>query len=125
MNNNKSPERQKTTASRLDFDDLMSLALNDPDAFEEERRRHIESFLDSVPQEKRKRLLGLQWQVDQVRKLAKTPMASCIAISNMMKESLNKLKNQHVKLLDVGQEPLSEFDEPEPVKATILPFFKN
>lgn len=125
MNSDKPAEQQNPTALELNFDELVSLALNDPDAFEEERCRYIESFLDSVPQEKRKRLLGLQWQIDQVRKLARTPMASCIAISNMMKESLEKLKTQHFKLLEIGQEPLTEFDEPEPVNATILPFSKH
>lgn len=105
-----------------DFDELMTLALNDPDAFETERQRHIETFLENVPQEKRQRLTGLQWKVDQVRNLAKTPMAACIAISNMMRDSLSKLNNEQIKLLSVDVEPIVSHDEPEPVNATILPF---
>lgn len=125
MNSNKSAEQQNPADNEPDFDALMSLAMNDPEAFEAERRKYIESFLDSVPEDKRPRLQGLQWKVDQVRKLAKTPMASCIAISNMMKESLSKLRFQQIRLLAVSRDPQADYFEPEPAKATILPFDRH
>lgn len=64
-------EKSRTTASFPDFDEMKTLALSNPEAFEEIRRQHIESFLNTVPQEKRRRLTGLQWKIDQIRNLAR------------------------------------------------------
>ena len=116
-----------TDSSFPEFDVLMELALNDPEAFEAERKEIIDSFLDTVPEENKRRLVGLQWQIDQVRTLAKSPMASCVAISNMMKDSLDKLSFYQQELLRLNplepgysSEPLQE---PEPAK--ILPFSRS
>lgn len=91
-----------------DFDEWMNLANTDPEAFEEERRRHIDSFINNAPEDKRQRLIGLQWQVDQVRRMSDNPLASCIAISNMMRESLDNLNLHQNKLLDAWFDPKSE-----------------
>lgn len=108
-----------------DFDKLMVLAMEDPDAFENERRKFIDSFIDNVPQEKRHRLMGLQWKIDQTRKLAGSPMASCIAISNMMWDSLNQLNRHQRELLDhTLHRSVPVLKEPV-VSAKILPFNKH
>lgn len=78
-----------------DFDELLSLAKDNPAMFESKRLEYIELFFSKVPEEKQRRLRGLQWQIDQTRNLARTPMASCIYIMNMMRDSLNRLNEQH------------------------------
>jgi len=90
---------QKRCKFRVDFDEMLTLARTDPATFEARRAEYIESFLTSIPTEKQKRLRGLQWQIDQTRQLARTPMASCIAISRMMWDSLHLLGNQQRELV--------------------------
>ena len=104
--------------------------MNDPEAFEAERKEIIASFLDTVPKENKRRLAGLQWQVDQVRNLAKTPMASCVAISNMMKDSLDKLSFYQQELIKVNPlnpdyRPDSLQESQSPRAAKILPFVRH
>ena len=43
-------EESSTPSSYPDFDEMMALALNDPEAFEAERQRHIDAFLENVPE---------------------------------------------------------------------------
>lgn len=105
----------------LDFDEWMMLAKNDPDKFEEQRRQRIESFFNNVPEDKIQRLRGLQWQIDQARKLASTPMASCIAISNMMWESVNRLQEQQYELVNLATGKAQKPEKKAPVSAKILP----
>lgn len=118
-------EDRRTSSSLPDFDEMVTLALSNPEAFEEVRRQHIESFLNTVPQEKRQRLAGLQWKIDQIRNLANTPMAACIKISNMMRDSLNRLNSEQIKLLNLGIQPMVENQEPKPHNATILQFTRH
>lgn len=77
-----------STKQQLDFDDWSQLAATDPAAFEARRERMINDFIDSAPPEKRQRLRGLQWRIDQTRRRSKTPLAACIRISEMMWDSM-------------------------------------
>jgi len=70
------------------FDTMMTMAKNDPEAFELLRVQMINNVIDEAPEDNRRRLIGLQWRVDQERRLARTPMGACIRISNMMWESV-------------------------------------
>jgi hypothetical protein len=67
-----------------DFDTWMSLAQTDPVAFEERRSRLIEEFIERTPADQQRRLRGLQFKVDMERRRARTPMAACLRISDMM-----------------------------------------
>ena len=105
----------------LDFDEWMVLAKNSPDEFEEKRREHIELFFENIPEEKQDRLKGLQWQIDQMRKLSRSPMASCIAISNMMWDSVQHLNECQYELVNTTLGRGSKNNKPKPASATILP----
>jgi hypothetical protein len=117
MSRNKSAEH----SIPLDFDEWMTLAKNDPDKFEEKRRKRIESFFNNVPEEKLQRLKGLQWQIDQTRKLADNPMASCIAISNMMWDSVTQLQKHQYELVNLATGAAPRAEKKKPVSAKILP----
>lgn len=106
----------------LDFEKWSTLAQSDPESFEKKRLEIIEFFFANVPEEKRRRLRGLQWQVDQTRQLTHTPMASCLAISNMMWDSLHQLNIQQRELQDLTSGQPAACTTHEPVAATILPF---
>jgi len=89
-----------TTLFKFDFSEWSELANSDPEAFELRRQQAIEQAILAMPDNKQKRIRGLQWRIDQERRMAKSPMAACIKLSNMMWEQvlgdnglLNSLKN--------------------------------
>lgn len=69
------------------------MAKQDPDALERLRQQHVKAAIDNAPEAYRQRLAGLQFQIDGIRRTAKSPMASCIHISKMMHDSLHSLKS--------------------------------
>lgn len=75
-----------------DFDTLMQMAKDDPEALEQLRQDSIAELLDAAPANMRRRLEGLQFQIDAKRQLAKTPMQACITLSRMMHESFEDLR---------------------------------
>ncbi|WP_193222242.1 DUF3135 domain-containing protein [Alkalilimnicola sp. S0819] len=72
----------------MSFDDWVQLARTDPEAFEARRLAHIEAVIARAPADKQRRLRGLQWQIDQARRRAPTPLSACLRISRMMWESI-------------------------------------
>ena len=104
----------------LDFDEWMRLAKNNPDEFEAKRLKQIEIFFNNVPKEKQQRLKGLQWQIDQTRKLSRNPLASCIAISNMMWDSMNRLNEHHYELINLATRQTPRRSKNTTTSATIL-----
>lgn len=74
------------------FEQLKEMAKTNPDALERLRQEHVRAAIDAAPEQYRKRLEGLQFQIDGQRRVAKNSMSSCITISKMMHDSLHKLK---------------------------------
>jgi hypothetical protein len=103
----------------MDFDEWMILARKDPDEFEEKRREHIELFFENIPIDKHHRLKCLQWKIDQTRELSHSPMASCIKISNMMWDSVERLNECQHELVNITLGHKPQNNKPEP--AIILP----
>ena len=83
-------EQQAVTPRKplVDFEHWSQLAKSDPVAFEKQRARFIEDTINAMPAHKQHRMRCLQWKIDQVRNQARTPMAACIKLSEMMWESL-------------------------------------
>ena len=89
----------------IEFDDWAELAQSDPAAFEARRKQAIEELIQRMPEHKQQRMRCLQWKIDQVRDRAKTPMAACIKLSELMwdsltgpgglKESLDRMSNDN------------------------------
>lgn len=102
------------------FEEWASLAKSDPEAFENKRKNFINDYIESMPQESRQRLHQLQWRIDGVRRVAKTPMAACLKIYNMMWESATGENGmlEHINRL------VSEQDIKRPIarNASILQF---
>ncbi|MDH5765992.1 MAG: DUF3135 domain-containing protein [Gammaproteobacteria bacterium] len=67
-----------------DFDHLMSLADNNPDELENLRKFFCDELISNAPERYQKRLRGLQFQVDMIRRKSKNPLQSCILISRLM-----------------------------------------
>lgn len=82
---------QEKFQSNFNFDEWLELSQRDPETFESRRLASIEEFINSVPQDKQHRLRCLQWKIDRVREKMPTPLAACVAISDMMWDSLDRL----------------------------------
>lgn len=70
--------------TEFDFDEWVRLAKDDPDAYENKRTEMIQEVIDSTSPEVKRRMQGLQWQIDQIRSTSTNPMSSCLKISQMM-----------------------------------------
>jgi len=73
---------------QIDFDEWAALASSNPEAFEARRRKIVNDFIASVPESRQPHLRRLQWRIDGVRRRARTPLAACMRLSNMMWESV-------------------------------------
>ncbi len=78
-----------STPERIDFEHWSRMAKEDPGEFERMRLAAIEEVINRAPPQQQRRLRGLQWRIDQERRLAKTPLGACIRISRMMWESVS------------------------------------
>ena len=76
---------------KFKFDEWCELSRKDPKAFEELRQQTINDFIEGVAVERQHRLRCLQWKIDRVREKNSTPLAACVAISDMMWDSLERL----------------------------------
>jgi len=83
MNNNILPDHKT----------LRELAENSPDKLELILRTNIATLIDKSSGSQRRRLQGLQFQIDVQRKLAKNPVDSCVRISRMMHDSFIELNS--------------------------------
>ena len=73
------------------FDTMVYMAKHQPDKLEQLRQRLSEKIIAAAPERSRKRLKGLQFEIDMELRKSQSAMGSCIRISRMMNESLLKL----------------------------------
>jgi len=78
---------------KFDFDEWAQLAKQDMVAFEEKRDATLKQFIESCASndDELRRLNGLQFQINMIRRKHKSPMGACIAISEMMMDKLYEL----------------------------------
>jgi len=76
----------------FDFDEWASLHKNDPEAFEEKRIEWLTACIINAPQKYQKRLNGLMFHINSIRRLEKNPLQTCLKISAMMMDSLNDMR---------------------------------
>ncbi len=103
---------EKKQTSDFDFDMWSKMAQQDPEKFEVMRQQLINELIDKTPSHLKQRIVGLQWQIDHIRKQANNPMAACVKISQQMwnnvvgeKGLLNALKEPKTILHTSKNEP--------------------
>lgn len=79
--------RRHCSFESYDHDLLSQLAREDPVAFENLRSDLIADFIDSQPEKYQRRLRGLQFRVDGIRRLSHTPLAALLKIQALMWDS--------------------------------------
>ena len=79
------------------FDVLVDMARNHPERLESLRTELSQNIIDNAANEtQRKRLAGLQFQIDMERERSRTPLQATIRISEMMCQSLAELHKSMV-----------------------------
>ena len=91
------PEKASTKRNNQqdlpDFNTLVKMASDDPEGLEKLRREMAENLINQAPKDTQRKLRGLQFKIDMERRRAKTPMAACIKMSEMMQSSFIELRN--------------------------------
>ncbi|QWZ95126.1 DUF3135 domain-containing protein [Aeromonas sp. FDAARGOS 1411] len=67
-----------------DFDSLKAMAERNEGELEALLKSEIDIILQGLPPEQRRRLLGLQFQINCQKELSHNPMDCCIRLSNML-----------------------------------------
>lgn len=75
-----------------DFDVLMELYKEDPEAFEEFRKHLLKEAVGSAPKEQRPALELLLEKIEAAREAASSPIEAMLVAFRMMQESLAQLK---------------------------------
>jgi hypothetical protein len=73
----------------FDFDEWSGLAKSNPNEFEMRRIAYLERLILRVDSS---RLRGLQWRIDNERKLSKSPLKFCLHLYTLMWDSFLDLK---------------------------------
>lgn len=81
------------------------MARDDPPAYEVLRRQLIDDFIARAPAHLRRRLRGLQFQIDGVRRLSRSALGATVKIYQLMWNSFLTL-NDHLQDLSRPEAPL-------------------
>ncbi len=81
----------------LDFDRLVSLAVNKPQVLERFLRFCIYQLIVQADSSQQLSLKQLQFRIDTVRYRSKTHLAACIRISSMMQDELLRLHQAAIR----------------------------
>jgi hypothetical protein len=82
-----------------EYELLSRLARDDPSAFEALRSEMISDFIEHKPERYRRRLRGLQFRVDAIRRLTHNPLAALIKIQALMWDSFLKMDQELQKFV--------------------------
>jgi len=98
-----------------DFDTLMRLHQQDPEALDRLRRQLTDEILDQASDDTRRRLTGLQFRINMELRKAGNPTARCMKLSGMMQESFQELN------FFLNHPPAAIEARQKPFKADIVP----
>lgn len=85
---------QRTAMKLPSHDTLSKLACDDPRAFEALRDELVASCIESAPERLQQRLYGLQFRVDAIRRLSRSPLGALMKIHAMMWRSFLDLDHE-------------------------------
>lgn len=75
-------------------EELSKLACDDPQAFEALRDELVADYIRNAPERIQPRLLGIQFRVDAIRRLSRSPLGSLIKIQALMWSSFLKMDHE-------------------------------
>ena len=83
------------------FDEMRNLAENNPEELERIKRRLIKNVIDSAPEDKRRRLEGLQFQIDLKIKASPNSFIAMTRIYDQMFDSFLVLDEKLKEFKDI------------------------
>lgn len=89
------------------FEEMERLARENPEELEKMKRRMVDEVIQSAPEHKRKRLEGLQFQIDAKIKTSKTPFQAMERIYDDMMDNFLVL-NEHLQQLSKASRQANE-----------------
>lgn len=95
------------TTNLPNFEDLLKLAKDDPDQLEALRQSLVQELIDETQGDQKRRLEGLQFRIDMERRRSKNPIQSCVKLSKMMHDSVQRLSS-HLSEIKTGQMAVTE-----------------
>jgi hypothetical protein len=110
---------------KFDFDEWAQLAKQDNVAFEEKRTEILKQFIASCASNDNdlRRLNGLQFQINMIRRKHKSPMGACVAISEMMMDKLYELMTLDIAELILNAENKTENKTDDKIASgNVIPF---
>ncbi|MEM7207540.1 MAG: DUF3135 domain-containing protein [Pseudomonadota bacterium] len=113
-----------SSVREIDFDKLMKLYQDDPEAFEQQRLAMIEETIAAAPEAHQRRMKGLQFQIDMERRRADTPLRACMRISSMMWEKFDAMRDELNALSNIENSVPTEASQQKAraTKADVLEF---
>lgn len=84
----------------FDFDAWAKLARENPEDFERRREAVLRAAIEAAPVRHRRRLQGLQFQIDLERQRAGSALGACIKLNSMMWASFFKLRDELNEAVD-------------------------
>jgi hypothetical protein len=85
-------EIQMPSVTRLpDFDTLVALHRDSPEAFEQLRRKLLTEAVEAAPVQHRRSLENVLVRIEEARNTAATPVEAAVIASRMMHESVGSL----------------------------------
>lgn len=81
------------------FDELKVLTKEEISAY---RKKVVQELIDSAPEDSKRRLNGLQFQVEGIISTSSNPLSATIKISKMMHDSLGDLRGALNGTLDTN-----------------------
>ncbi|MEM7377348.1 MAG: DUF3135 domain-containing protein [Pseudomonadota bacterium] len=110
-----------------DFDELATLARDNPEAFEQLRSELLEQCVQCAPPRMHRRLRGLVFELDAQRQTSQSPLAACLDASGRMWKSFDELRvqlNAVVRPEALSEEELASL-KPNTQSADVLPFARS
>lgn len=106
---------------KFNFEEWAQLARQDRAAFERKRAAAIRQAIENAAhtERERRKLRGLQFKVDMIRRKHKTPMGACVEISEMLMEQVYQLVELDINDIIQSSSTVTKQDT-EPCK--IIPF---
>ena len=92
---------EKRISLQPGFDELMIMARQQPEAFEQKRLQLIEALIASQPVDRQQNLRRLQWRIDQENRKSSSSMGRCVRLSEMMWERFNVMRAQLELVCDI------------------------
>jgi hypothetical protein len=89
------------------YETLSRLAVDEPQEYELLRQQIIQEFIATSPDKIKSRLLGIQFRIDGMRSVSKSPLGLTLAIYQMMWDCFIDLNQNWQEFVDIKNEPVS------------------